>query len=151
MSCCFKDKDPEKSWRSQILRFYSVTRKTVLQSVSAVAGLFFFFESTGGKKRTRNKISEQPALSQGGVFQRSQCPFTHQFTLISTLHSCLCTRSFAQKPCHKSTHSLNPASRKKKKPLSYEHSIATKAAVEAFFPMHLFVPLDTVCFFPPQV
>lgn len=27
----------------------------------------------------------------------------HQFTLISTLHSCSCTRGFAWKPCHKST------------------------------------------------
>lgn len=102
VSRCFKDKGPEKSWRSQILRYYPVTLKTVLPSVFLLWQ--DFSESTGGgKKRTQNKICEQLLLSQGGVFQRSQCPFTHQFTLISTLRCCLCTRSFAQKPLHKST------------------------------------------------
>lgn len=73
----------------------------------------------GGGDRTR---SEQPLLSQGGVFQRSQCPFTHQFALISTLHSCLCTRTFAQKPHHKSATDWIQHQEKSKSRFSYERS-----------------------------
>lgn len=97
------------------------------------------------KKRTQNKISEQPLLSQGGAFQRSQCPFTHQFTLISTLHSCLCTRSFAQKPRHKSTTDWIQHQEKSKSPFSYERS-SNNCCSRSFFLTHLFVLLDTVWF-----
>ncbi len=41
VSCCFKDKGEETSWRSWLLRYYSVTQKMVLRSVSAVAGVFW--------------------------------------------------------------------------------------------------------------
>lgn len=48
VSCCFKDKGPEKSWRSQILRYYPVTQKTVPRSDSAVAGVLL--KAPEGKK-----------------------------------------------------------------------------------------------------
>lgn len=61
-----------------------------------------FSESTEREKKGHRPRSVN-RLSQRGLFQRSQCPFTYQFTLISTLQSCLCTRSFAPNPYHKST------------------------------------------------
>lgn len=150
VSRCFKDKGPEKSWRSQILRYYPVTLKTVLPSVFLLWQ--DFSESTGwGKKRTQNKICEQLLLSQGGVFQRSQCPFTHQFTLISTLRCCLCTRSFAQKPLHKSTAGGWGGVHIRKSPFSNTRAVATMAAAGAFF---LDISLCAVrhrLVFPPQV
>lgn len=79
---------------NQILHFYSVNHSVA--SISAVEG---FFEGTGGKKRGhRTRSVNTSPLSQGGLLQRSQCPFTHQFTLSSTLHSSSAPRVLPRKP-----------------------------------------------------
>lgn len=52
--CWFKDKGPEKSWRSQIPRHYSVTQKTVLRSISAVAGVSW--KHSGGGEDTEQDL-----------------------------------------------------------------------------------------------
>lgn len=81
---------------NQILHFYSVTHKTASQAFLLWKD---FLKALEGKKRGhRTRSVNTSPLSQGGLLQRSQCPFTHQFTLSSTLHSSSAPGVLPRKP-----------------------------------------------------
>lgn len=100
VACFFKDKSPKKCWRSRILRYYSVTQKTAVRTVCALAGVFW--KHGGEKKRTKEQDLWTAFTFPGRSFSKVTVSI-HQFTLISTFRSCSCTRRFAQEPCHEST------------------------------------------------
>ena len=130
VSCCFKDKGPEKS---EPLLLFSHSEDSAAKRFCCGRS----FVKAPGERRTQSEISEQPPLSQRGLFQRSQCPFTHQFTLISSLrvlfmHQGVLPRNPAiNQP---STESCDKRKKgKSQKPLFTWKTLATKAVVGECF------------------
>lgn len=95
-SCCFREVRSSS---------FSQSLQAVLESISAVAGVFW--KHRGEETRTPSEISKEPPLSRGEVFQRSQCPFKQQFTLIITLPQFVYASGVSPQKTSQISHRLN--------------------------------------------
>lgn len=92
-----------------------------------------FWKRWGEKRGTKSKIFEQPLLSQEGVLQRSQCPFTnlHWSALSNVVHA---SGDLPRNPAiiNQPWTESKVKKTKQKKPLFHINAVATITAEEAF-------------------